>query len=125
MNVVNLAIWIGWRLRRGPGVAAALAGLIGPAFLMLIALWEVFQRAAELPAAHRVVAGIGAAAIGLSLEMALRATRRAAIDLLSGLMAAAVFVAVFLLRLPVVAVVAVAAPIGIAIAYLRSEVERP
>ena len=125
MNVVNLSIWIGWRLRRGPGVIAAVAGLTAPSFLLVIALYELFQKTAGLPAAHLAIAGVGAAAIGLSLNMAIRATRRAATDLFSGGMIVAVFVAVFVFRLPVVTVVAVAAPIGVAVAYLRTEADRP
>lgn len=119
-NVVNLAIWIGNRLRGGIGATVAVAGLIGPSLVAVVALLAVFDRLTALPATHLVLAGVGAAAIGLSLQMGLKAARRAAISAVSVGVMVLVFVAVFVFRLPLIVVLAVAAPVSIAVAYHRN-----
>ena len=118
-NVVNLAIWIGNRLKGGAGAAAAVAGLLGPSLFAAVAILAVFDLLTQLKATHQVLAGVGAAAIGLSLEMALKAARRSAGSAFSIGVIAAVFVAICLFRLPLPLVVAVAGPISIAVAYRR------
>ncbi|MDR3374644.1 MAG: chromate transporter [Ancalomicrobiaceae bacterium] len=118
-NVVNLAIWIGNRLRGGAGATAAVAGLLGPSLFAAVAILAVFDLLTHLKATHQVLAGVGAAAIGLSLEMALKAARRSATSAFSIAVIAAVFAAVCLFRLPLPLVVAVAAPISIVVAYRR------
>jgi chromate transporter len=65
------------------------------------------------------MAGVAAAAVGVSLQTGLRAARRA----LQGWVPAAVmgvtFAAIFLLRLPLLWVVGAMAPLSIGIAYAR------
>jgi chromate transporter len=118
-NVVNLAIWIGNRLRGSLGAAAAVGGLLGPSLVAAVVILAAFDRFSALSATHLVLAGVGAAAIGLSLQMGLKAARRAAVSPLSIGLMIAVFVAVFVFRLPLILVVLVAAPIGIVGAYRR------
>lgn len=118
-NVVNLAIWIGHRAHGAAGAVAAVLGLVGPSLGAAVAILAAFDLLSGIRATHAILAGVGAAAIGLSLQMGLRAARRSATAPVSVGLMAAVFVAVFVFRLPLPLVVAVAAPIGIAFAWRR------
>lgn len=120
-NVVNLSIWIGNRLRGTLGAVAAVAGLVGPSLVAAVAILAVFDLFTDFKMTHQVLAGIGAAAIGLSLQMGITAARRSAKSIFSVVMMALVFVAVFVFRLPLPLVVAIAAPISIAVAYRQKQ----
>ena len=119
VNVVNLAIWIGFRLRGGPGALLGGLGITVPPMLVAIAAAALFARLAQSHGLHVAKAGVAAAAVGVSLQTGLRAARRA----LQGWVPAAVmgvtFAAIFLLRLPLLWVVGVMAPLSLGIAYSR------
>ena len=119
VNVVNLAIWIGFRLRGGPGALLGGLGITVPPMLVAIAAAALFARLAQSHGLHVAMAGVAAAAVGVSLQTGLRAARRA----LQGWVPAAVmgvtFAAIFLLRLPLLWVVGVMALLSIGIAYSR------
>jgi chromate transporter len=119
VNVVNLAIWLGFRLKGGQGALAASLGLVLPPMAVVLGLAGAFAQVAHIHAVHAGLAGIAAAAVGLSLQTGLRAARRAARDWLPLLFMAATFVAIFVLRLPLLWVVGALAPLSIATAYLR------
>src|SRR3546814_7674181 len=77
INVVNLAIWIGYRLQGGKGALVAALGMVVPAMVVAILMAMAFSQVAHSKSAHLALAGIAAAAIGLSLEMGLRTARHA------------------------------------------------
>jgi chromate transporter len=119
VNVVNLAIWIGFRLQGGAGALAAALGIIVPALVAILLALSVFDRLQAYPATHVVMAGFAAAAIGLSMQMSVRTARRVAGPLVPTAIMALTFVALFGLRLPLLVVVLVAAPLSIAWAWWR------
>lgn len=119
VNVVNLSIWIGFRLRGGAGALAGALGIVVPAMLVVVGIAAVFDRLERYPATHIALAGIGAAAIGLSLQMGLRAARQAAVAAPPVVIMVATFAAIFALRLPLLPVVLVMAPVSIAAAAYR------
>lgn len=119
MNAVNIAIWIGLGLAGGRGALAAALGLTLPAMVVVVALAGLIGRLAEFPATSTILAGIAAAAIGLSLHLGLRAARRTVGTPVSALVTAGVFAAVFAFRLPLVPVVLVAVPIAVFDAWRR------
>ena len=118
VNVVNLAIWIGFRLRGTPGALAGVAGIVVPPALLVVALAVAFGMLARFSLTHLVLDGVGAAAVGLSLQMGLVAARRVAAKGLwpIALMAVA-FVTVGLLHYPMPLVVIVLGPVGVALAW--------
>ena len=120
VNVVNLAIWVGYHLRGTPGALAGACGIILPPAVLVVVIAAVFAALAGYPLTHLVLDGIGAAAIGLSLQMGLIAARRAAtkgaIPILIMLLA---FVAVGLLHLSLPLVVLVLGPLSVAFSYYR------
>ncbi len=119
INVVNLSIWIGYRLRGGKGAFAAAMGMVVPAMLVAIAMAAIFSLVKDSSYVHYALAGIAAAAIGLSLEMGIHAAKRAMNGLLPMAIMAATFVAIFIFDIPLIWVVLCAAPCSIAVAWFR------
>ena len=118
-NVVNLSVVFGSRFRGIPGGLAAFAGLLGPPVVIVTVLAALYARYGEIDALRRILAGVSCAAVGLLISALFRMMmplikRR---DLIGLVIMAAVFVAIGLLRLPLPAVLLVAAPLSIAIAY--------
>src|SRR3546814_16638796 len=76
INVVNLAIWIGYRLQGGKGALVAALGMVVPAMVVAILMAMAFSQVAHSKSAHLALAGIAAAAIGLFLDMGRSGERR-------------------------------------------------
>lgn len=117
-NVVNMSVVFGSRIGGAAGAACALAGLLGPPVVIATLLAYLYSLYGDIEVLRRVLAGIGAAAIGLMIaviaKMAqplLRALSPAPLAL------AATFIAVGVLRLPLVWTLAVLAPLSVAAAY--------
>ncbi len=119
VNVVNLSVWVGYRMRGGAGALVGVLGMVVPALFVAVALLAGFEQLSGYRGVHVALAGIAAAAIGLSLQMGARAAWRAADSVPSTLVMAATFVAIFAFRLPLLEVVLVAAPVSVAIAAFR------
>jgi chromate transporter len=142
VNVLNLAVLIGQRLRGASGAAAAALGLlIGPS-LAAIGLTVAYDALAGSAMLHAAMEGAAAAAAGLLIAMGLSSAAHRAGGARRGghrpdaaaagpswfaarwqnLGAIAVLLSVFvligLLRLPTVAIVLCVAPVSIALAYL-------
>ncbi|MDX3904426.1 MAG: chromate transporter [Pigmentiphaga sp.] len=119
VNVINLSIWVGFRLRGGLGALAGALGLVVPTMVLALGVVGVFSAVARSDSVHLALAGVAAAAVGLSLQTGLRAARRAAQNALGALIMLATFGAIFFLRLPLLWVVATMAPLSVGLAYLR------
>src|SRR5262245_426109 len=61
-NVVNMSVVFGSRMRGAAGAAVALAGLLGPPFLVVIGLSVLYAQYGDAETLRRVLAGISAAA---------------------------------------------------------------
>jgi chromate transporter len=120
VNVVNLAIWVGYRLRGTPGALAGACGIIVPPAVLVVVIAAVFAALSGYPLTHLVLDGVGAAAIGLSLQMGLIAAHRAAAKgVIPVIIMVIAFVAVGLLHLSLPLVVLVLGPISVALAYYQ------
>ncbi len=117
VNVVNLAIWIGFRLRGGPGALAGAAGIIVPPMFLAIAVLSGFEYFARYPLVPVLLAGVVAAAIGLSLAMGARAARAVGWQPVPLLVMAATIFALLIMQWPLVPVLFVMAPISIGLAF--------
>jgi len=119
-NIVNLSVVFGSRFRGILGGLAAFAGLVGPPVVIVTILAALYARYGEIDALRRILAGVSCTAVGLLLSAVFRMMmplikRR---DLIGVVILAAVFIAVGLLRLPLPAVLLVASPVSIAIAFV-------
>ncbi|WP_198952820.1 MULTISPECIES: chromate transporter [unclassified Achromobacter] len=119
VNVVNLAIWIGYQLRGSRGALVGALGMVVPAMLVAIMVAAAFGEIAHAPLAHRVLAGVAAAAVGLSLQMGIRAAYRAAYGAAPIVIMVITFGGIFLAQLPLLWVVGAMAPLSILLAWLR------
>ncbi len=115
-NPVNLALYVGLRLRGGLGALLAVLGLIIPALGMVLLLGYLYHRHGQLPVVHFVLLGLAATGVGSMLNMGIKLTRRLPGDWPLALVGIAVFVCIAVLRWPLLPVLAVAAPLGVAIA---------
>lgn len=118
-NIVNLAVVFGGRFRGVPGSIAAFLGLVGPPTVIVIALAAIYARYGAIPALQRTLAGVSCAAVGLFLAVIGRMTvpllkRR---DPVALALLAAVFVAIGLLRLPLVPVLLAMIPLSIVVTF--------
>lgn len=118
-NIVNLSVVFGARFRGIPGSIAAFLGLVGPPVVIVTALAAIYAHYGQIPALQRTLAGVSCAAVGLFLAVILRMMmpllkKRDPVTLT---LLAAVFVAVGLLRLPLVPVLLTAIPLSIALTF--------
>lgn len=76
VNVVNLSIWIGWRLFGLAGAAVASLAITLPGLVILAAVYAFFAGLQGVPWTHRFLSGAIAVALGVSLYTGLIAGRR-------------------------------------------------
>jgi chromate transporter len=111
-NFSNLAVALGQRLRGYPGAACALLALVLPGGLLFLAL-ALFLRRGVAPEAAHMLAGMGAAVVGLVLIMTWRVLRVGLRGRVSVLLAACTFLAVGPLRLPTYLTIAALVVVGL------------
>ena len=124
-NPVNLALYVGLKLRGGVGAAVAVLGMIVPAFCVILCLGYFYRGYGHLAAVHFVLAGLAASGVGATLTMGIKVARRLPRILMTPLIAITVFIVVGVLRWPMVPVVLVAIPTSIALAFLANRKEGP
>jgi chromate transporter len=121
-NIMNLAVLIGARFHGAPGALVCALGLLGAPVALMIACGALYSRYSDVAWLRGVLAGLGAAAAGLLISMAMKL----ALPLLHGrripalVFALAAFVAVALLHLPLYGVVVLLAPVSIAVFWWRA-----
>ena len=116
-NPVNIALYVGLQLRGGVGAAVAVFGMVIPAFCTTLILGALYRGYGHLAVVHFVLAGMAAAGVGATLTMGIKVARRLPRNLVTALIAMAVFVFVGVLRWPMIPVVAVMVPLSIALAF--------
>jgi len=144
VNVLNLAVLIGQRLRGASGAAAAALGLLVGPSLAAIGLTVAYDALAGSAVLHAAIEGAAAAAAGLLIAMGLSSATHGAgarrqgdrsdaaavgrprfvprwQDLGGIAVLLTVFVLIGLMRLPTVAIVLCVAPVSIALAYLAMQ----
>jgi chromate transporter len=117
-NPVNMALYVGLQLRGGIGAAVAVFGMLIPAFCTTLLLGALYRSYGQLAVVHFVLAGMAAAGVGATLSMGIKVARRLPRNLVTALIAVAVFVLVGVLRWPMIPVVAVMVPLSIALAFV-------
>ena len=111
-NFSNLAVALGHRLRGYPGAACALLALVVPGGLLFLALALLLRQGVAPEAAH-MLAGMGAAVVGLILIMTWRILRVGLRGRVAVVLAAGTFLAVGPLRLPTYIAIAAMIVVGL------------
>jgi chromate transporter len=117
-NIVNFAVVYGARLGGVFGAALGLIAILSPAMVIVIVLGALYDRYGDIAALQRILSGLAAAAAGLivavAAKMAVPLFRRGFGP--APLVAIGIFVAVGVLRMPLLWVLLVATPLSIALA---------
>lgn len=122
-NVLNMSVVIGARFHGWRGSLIAAFGLMAAPLVIVLSLASLYGHFAHSLRLAQVLAAVAAAAAGLVLAMGGRLAAKMARDGGSILILVAAFLAVFWLRLPLLIILVVLAPISIALAWhaLRQE----
>ncbi|MFI5022197.1 MAG: chromate transporter [Alphaproteobacteria bacterium] len=118
-NTLNTAVMVGDRFQGAVGSLIAVAALMTMPLAILMAVASLYERFAALPEVASAMSGTAAAAAGLVIGTALKMTRRLRPTRIAVLFGLVAFVAIGVLRFPLIAVVVVMAPISIVAAALE------
>jgi len=119
INITNLAVYVGQRMRGMTGSIVSLIALLVVPFFAVIGLAAVYAKIDSISWAHDFMAGVAAAAVGLVLSVTLKSVRAGIRGIGPIAVLIAVFVAVGILRWSLVAVVLVLAPTSVALAWWK------
>ncbi len=112
-NQVNLAVFVGNKMGGVPGAFAAIFGLTLVPVLIVLALGFGYFTYHHIPALQNILRGAAAAAVALTLSMAIKTGEKC----LNGLVPVALFAAIFLLngvfRMHLLPCLAILAPLGL------------
>ena len=111
-NQVNMAVFVGTRLRGWPGAAAAVAGLIAVPVVIVMLVGVVYLRYRDLPAVIHALSGMAAAAAGLSFSAAWHQGRKTIVSAVPALLAAATLVLSAAIRTPLWLILMLLGPAG-------------
>jgi chromate transporter len=118
-NIVNFSVVFGRQVGGTVGALVALLGLLGPPFLLVILLGLLYAHYGEIAALQRILAGIAAAAAGLTISTGIKMagplfSQRPGF---AHAVAIAAFLSVGILRWPIYWALGVLIPCGIAMAW--------
>jgi chromate transporter len=116
---MNASVMIGDRFQGVGGVLACLLGQMAMPLVIVTSLAVVYERFASVPEVKAALAGAAAGAAGLVLGTALKMAQKIKPKPLALLVGTMAFVAIGLLEWPLVPVVAVLVPLGIAAAAVE------
>jgi chromate transporter len=118
-NIVNFSVVFGRQVRGTLGALAALLGLLGPPFLLVTLLSLIYAHYGDIAALQRVLAGVAAAAAGLTISTGLKMAGPLLRERpgFAHAVASAAFLTVGVLRWPIYWVLGVLIPCSIAVAW--------
>jgi chromate transporter len=119
-NTVNVAVMLGDRFRGPIGALTCLVALMAMPLLVLVAIANIYDAVSNHPLAQIALTGAAASAAGLILGTAARLLTRAGLARWAWIMAAAAFLAVGILRLPMLPALLVLVPLGLVAASLSA-----
>ena len=115
-NVINLSVAVGMRFRGLPGALAGILGLIAGPSLVVIGLGVLYERTQDDPHVRHLFAGLAAAAAGLLVAMSLKILLPMRRDPAAATIAAIGFIAIAILRIPLLPTMLVLTPLSIVVA---------
>lgn len=124
-NQVNMAVYIGTRFRGLAGAIAALAGLTVIPLVIVLALGALYFGNRQTPGLQATMSGLVAAAAGMTLSVGVKLALGYFKKPVALALAVAAFAGVALMRWPLLIVLAVLGPIGIAWYWPRKPAAEP
>jgi chromate transporter len=116
-NIVNVSVIVGNRYGGPLGSVAATVGLMLMPFLIVLALAALYARFADIAAVRGATDGVSAAATGLIITMGFKMAESLKAIAWQMVIAAMAFVAIALLRVPLLWTLATLAPLSVIIAW--------
>jgi chromate transporter len=117
-NIVNMSVVIGSRFHGWRGSVCAVAGLMLAPLIIVLTLANIYEQFADSAMLNHALTGIAAAAAGLILATSARLAVKMDRNVWSFLILLAAFLAIVWLRLPLLSVLFVLAPISITCGWL-------
>ena len=117
INMTNLSVYVGSRLRGRSGAITALVGLVSVPFFAIVAFASVYSAIAAIPALQDFLDGVATAAVGMLMSMGAKAVRATRMQTAQLVIVGLVVLTVGVLRWPMVPVILVLAPISIALVW--------
>ena len=118
-NGIKLTVQIGQRLHGALGAATALVGLLAGPFAITLTIATLYAGFGEHRLVHAMLDGVAAAVIGLTFATGLHTAAHGSPGPAALAICAATVIAVGVMRWPLLPVVAVLAPVSIALALLK------
>lgn len=119
-NIFNLGVMTGYRHAGLPGAFAAIAGFMGWPFLIVIGIGMLYERFEQLVLVQQALAGMASAAVGLLIANGVKMASILPRHWRPWLFTLLAFAGVGVMRWPLIGVLGVLAPFGIAAAWKRS-----
>jgi len=117
VNVVNLSVHVGQRLRGAVGALTCAVAILFAPFFAVIGLATAYGSVRDLAWFHDFLDGVAVSAVGLLVSVALRSVRGTFRGIVPYLVGIALIVTVGVLRWPMIPVVICAATISVAAAW--------
>ncbi|MDB5641611.1 MAG: chromate transporter [Hyphomicrobiales bacterium] len=125
VSSTNCAIYVGQMLRGAPGALTALIAMLTAPFICALGAAWAYKWLLGLTGFQETMIGVAAAAIGMLLRTGIEAARMTTKGVGPAIIIAITFVAVGVLRLPIVPVVAIIGPISVALAWRNAPESTP
>lgn len=123
-NIVNFAMCLGQRQHGIAGSLAALAGVIVVPLGIFMAIAALYTRFGQMQIVHGVLSGISAAAAGFVITVGIRLARPHRSRVWSMVFGTAAFLAMGIMKLPLIYVLLALAPPSIAVAWWNQARQR-
>jgi chromate transporter len=117
-NILNLSAAVGLRFAGRLGSVAAVSGLMGPPVVIVLLMGVVYERYRDLPLVRGLFVGLAAAAAGLIVATTISLAKPLRNKPIGIVVALVSFAAIAWLRLPLLEVMLVMAPLSVLLAWL-------
>jgi chromate transporter len=118
-NQVNMAVFVGTKMRGIPGAAVALFGLCLMPVIFILAMGYIYFRFKEVPSVKSALHGASAAAVALTLAMVIKTGQKCLTGVVPVLFFLASFVLNGIVRWPLPETLAILAPLSLIWAWPR------
>jgi chromate transporter len=122
-NQVNVAVFVGTRLRGLAGAVAATAGLITVPLAIVLVLGALYLRFRDVEALRHILSGVTAAAVAMTFSMAWHTGRKTIVSLMPALLCGVTFLLAGVGRVPLWLTLVMLGPVAFGWGW-RFEMER-
>jgi chromate transporter len=113
-NQVNVAVFVGTRLRGLAGAVAATAGLIAAPLVIVLVLGALYLRFRDVAALRHILSGVTAAAVAMTFSMAWHTGRKILVSIMPVLLCGVTFLLAGVARVPLWQTLIVLGPVAFA-----------